>query len=106
MPDFRDAATMPGYAARALILTRLWARTPCPVQIRAPSVGRTSPDTHGAYELLMIALPSPLTTAHLQHAYRLPGWTNRGHARPAVGMDAGDRIRVHRIRDRGALINA
>ena len=27
-----------GHAARALILTRLWARTPCPVQIRVPSV--------------------------------------------------------------------
>ena len=26
------------YAARALILTRLWARIPCPAQIRAPSV--------------------------------------------------------------------
>jgi hypothetical protein len=25
-------------AARALILARLWARIPCPVQIRAPSV--------------------------------------------------------------------
>jgi hypothetical protein len=26
------------HAARALILTRLWVRTPCPVQIRAPRV--------------------------------------------------------------------
>ena len=26
------------HAARALILMRLWVRTPCPVQIRAPSV--------------------------------------------------------------------
>ena len=27
-----------GQAVRAAILVRLWARTPCPVQIRAPSV--------------------------------------------------------------------
>src|SRR3954452_2302200 len=29
---------IPGQAARALILIRLWVRTPCPVQIRAPCV--------------------------------------------------------------------
>jgi hypothetical protein len=33
-----SAPVVSGQAARALILTRFWARTPCPTQIRAPSV--------------------------------------------------------------------
>jgi hypothetical protein len=33
-----SAPVVSGQAARALILTRLWARTPCPTQIRALSV--------------------------------------------------------------------
>ena len=41
LSTYRRAWSAPrvfGQAARALILTRLWARTPCPTQIRALSV--------------------------------------------------------------------
>ena len=48
----------PVQAARALILTRLWARTPCPVQIRAPSVLSIRVRSHPYPRLMALILPS------------------------------------------------
>ncbi len=64
-----------GYAARVLILTRFWAKTPCPHQ-----------------ELLEVA---PVVTGNLQHAelgrldtlHQFPGFTVHHYADPMVRED-------------------
>src|SRR5271155_573048 len=47
--------------------------------------GAPSPNTYGACDLLMITLPSTLTTVDLQHGYRSRGPVFGEHATSTVG---------------------
>src|SRR3954447_17623754 len=48
----------PSHEARALILIRLWARTPCPAQILAPSLPSMRVRSHPYPRLRVLILPS------------------------------------------------
>src|SRR5690348_15228161 len=54
-------------AARPAILTRLWARTPCPVQIRAPSRSSRRVRSH-PYCRLRVLIRASLPVRHFDRS--------------------------------------
>jgi hypothetical protein len=83
------------HAARAPILTRLWAKTPCPHQVRTPKCGRLSRKKvlaqHGTWR----------GTGHRRTVNRNGCWTDRPSRTPgsipgsSTGEDAPDGSRGH-----------